>query len=157
MVARTASSNPGWLKKLAERYRRQSHRLAIGWPRGSGAIGQAYPDGTQVALVAAVQQYGSDSNGIPARPFLTEGVKDATRVTSPIIERLAPKIAQGKIRPEQILEHCGQPAVGAVQERLTDGPWTPNAPATVEAKGSSRPLIDEGQMRQSITYVVREG
>lgn len=35
--------------------------------------------------------------------------------------------------------------------------WPPNAPATIKAKGSDRPLIGEtGHLRMSITYVVGE-
>ena len=45
---------------------------------------------------------------------------------------------------------------GYMQDNLTNGNWKPNAPLTIELKGSSHPLIDTGQMRQSITYVVEE-
>ncbi len=34
--------------------------------------------------------------------------------------------------------------------------WAPNSPLTIKLKGSNRPLIDTGALRQSITYVVRE-
>lgn len=34
--------------------------------------------------------------------------------------------------------------------------WAPNRPLTIKLKGSNRPLIDTGALRQSITYVVRE-
>lgn len=156
MVTRVSSKNPGWLKKLAARFRGQRTRLAVGWPAGSAGVGVAYPDGTQVAEVAMENQYGSVSKNIPARPFMSEGIVEAAKVTRPIIERLAPKIAQGKVTPAQILEHCGAPAVGAVQEKITDGDWVPNAPLTVRLKGSSKPLIDTGLMRQSITYLVRD-
>jgi len=33
--------------------------------------------------------------------------------------------------------------------------WAPNSPRTVKRKGSDRPLIDTGQLRKSITYVIR--
>ena len=34
--------------------------------------------------------------------------------------------------------------------------WAPNSPATIARKGSDRPLIDTGELRKSITYVVRK-
>jgi hypothetical protein len=38
-----------------------------------------YPDGTPVALVAAVQEFGSPSNGIPPRPFMRPAVAERSR------------------------------------------------------------------------------
>lgn len=33
--------------------------------------------------------------------------------------------------------------------------WPPNAPETIKEKGSDKPLIDTGELRKSITYVLR--
>jgi len=43
-----------------------------------------------------------------------------------------------------------------VQEKITNGSFAPNAPSTVMAKGSSKPLIDTGRMRQSVNYVIQQ-
>ena len=43
---------------------------------------------------------------------------------------------------------------GAMKLKFTDGTLTPNAPSTIKKKGSSRPLIDTGQLRQSISNKV---
>lgn len=37
------------------------------------------------------------------------------------------------------------------------GSWTPNAAATVEAKGSDTPLIDTGQLRRAVASMVVSG
>ena len=34
------------------------------------------------------------------------------------------------------------------------GSWAPNAPATIEAKGSDTPNIDTGQLRRSVASMV---
>jgi hypothetical protein len=34
--------------------------------------------------------------------------------------------------------------------------WPPNSPLTVAEKGSDKPLIDTGELRKSITYVIRD-
>jgi phage gpG-like protein len=48
-------------------------------------------------------------------------------------------------------------AVGMVQANMTKGPWTPNAPLTQALKnGGSRALINTGETRASITYVLTE-
>jgi hypothetical protein len=48
-------------------------------------------------------------------------------------------------------------AVGDIQHEITVLRHPPNAPATIRAKGSSKPLIDTGEMRQSVTYQIRGG
>ena len=43
-----------------------------------------------------------------------------------------------------------------VQKEIVDGSFEPNAESTIKKKGSDKPLIDTGTMRQSVTYVVRK-
>jgi hypothetical protein len=54
------------------------------------------------------------------------------------------------------LQRLGIEAQGDVQMSIVSGGWAPNSPVTVKMKGSSRPLIDTGAMRQSVTYVVED-
>ena len=37
---------------------------------------------------------------------------------------------------------------------IRNGNWVPNAPATIRRKGSDRPLIDTGQLVNSVEYEV---
>lgn len=147
--------NPGWLEKLLARYRNESE-LAIGWPAGSRATSIRYPDGTSVVLVAAVNNFGSQSRGIPARPFMTESQAPAIAATAPVAAKLMPQLNAGRISAAEILERMGPFAVGAFQTTITDFAWTPNAASTVADKKSSKPLLDTGLMRSSLTYVVRK-
>jgi hypothetical protein len=57
---------------------------------------------------------------------------------------------------EQGLNLAGLVLVGAIQDKIVAGPFEPLRPATIRRKGSSRPLIDTGQMRQAVSYVIRE-
>ena len=44
---------------------------------------------------------------------------------------------------------------GLIQRKIVDGTFEPNAPSTIRKKGSSRPLIDTGRMRQSVNFIIR--
>ena len=154
-MVRIDRKDPKWLQRFVDQYK-TGEVLAVGWPAGPAASIK-YPDGEQVAMVAAVNNYGSASRGIPARPFMTEGGAAAVEATRPIKEKLIPKLNKGRIKVAQILEVMGPFAVAAVQRKIKDGNWEPNAPATAAAKGSDTPLKDTGLMSQSITYVVRPG
>lgn len=53
----------------------------------------------------------------------------------------------------------GASAVEQIQEAFNTegfGQWQPNSPLTVASKGSAKPLVDEGDLRQAVTYEVSE-
>lgn len=154
MTVEVRHKDPNWLKRLLQRYRNESV-LAVGYP-ASETGGIAYPDGTPVVLVAAVNNFGSATRGIPARPFMTEGAEPAIAATAPIVEALIPALNAGKATIDDILKEMGPFAEAAFKEKITQGPWEPNAQQTVDEKGSSVPLIDTGLLRNSLTHVVRK-
>lgn len=154
MSVKILQKNPGWLEKILRTYRNESE-LAIGWPRSTDAVGIRYPDGTSVVLVAAVQQFGSAKLGIPARPFMTESALPAVIATQPVAAVMVKAMNRGKATAEDALKEMGPFALGAFQTTITDHAWIPNAPSTIEAKKSSKPLIDTSLMRNSLTWVVR--
>lgn len=106
-----------------------------------------------------IQQHGSPAWRIPPRPIL-----------EPAIEANIEKIA-GKLKRAAIAYLEGDVAEGRKQLELTGlagqnyarkwfvdprNNWPPNAQSTIQQKGSERPLIDTGELRKSITYVLRE-
>lgn len=154
MTAKVVHSNPGWLARLLKNYKNKEV-LAVGYP-ASETGGIRYPDGTPVTLVAAVNNYGSQSMGIPARPFMQEGSKaalagDAGKVAA----ELVPLLNQGKITPAEILKQMGPYAEASFKGVFTGVAWTPNADYTIQKKGSAQPLIDTSLLRNSLTHVVR--
>lgn len=113
------------------------------------------------AALGYIQEFGSPEANIPARPFLVPGVRNAT---GPITDRL--KIAaQAALRGadasalDRQLHAIGITARDAVQQEITDGQFVPLAPSTIanrrrRGRTGDKPLIDTGQLRQAITYVV---
>lgn len=57
---------------------------------------------------------------------------------------------------EQVLRKAGAFLEGKIKEKIThsDPSWPPLKPETVKRKGSSKPLIDTGRLRNSITHKV---
>ena len=154
MTAKVIQKNPGWLAKLLKSYESNSV-LAMGYP-ASETGGIKYPDGTPVVLVAAVNNYGSQSMRIPDRDFMGAGAVaaiagDAGKVAA----ELVPLLNQGKITVEQILREMGPYAEASFKGVFTGVAWTPNADYTVFKKGSAQPLIDTGLLRNTLTHVVR--
>lgn len=126
-------------------------------PRTDGPIGNAG--------IGYVQEYGSPARGIPPRPFLAPGVRNAGPQVTALLRRAA--MAQigdnahgGAL--DDALNRAGIVASDAVRRviRAGDG-MAPLAPSTLAARArkkfkGTKPLIHTGQLLRSITYVVRD-
>ena len=156
MTVQVVQSNSGWLERLKRRYE-SNQELVLGYPKGSESAGLSYPDGTELLTVAAVNNFGSRSQGIPARDFMSAGSTGAVEATSPIAEVLIPKLNEGTITKERILETLGPVAEAEFKKAITELDEPENAESTIKAKGSSNPLIDTGLLQQSFTHAVRKG
>lgn len=140
------------MKKLAERLSESDQVVLVGVPKGAGV----YEDGLTIATIAAVNEFGSADGHIPERPFLRPAVEEGTHEYLKLVEKEMPDIAEGKHPMSRLLNRLGILAVGHVQKKIVEGPFTPNAPSTIKAKGSSSPLIDTGALRQHINYVIAD-
>lgn len=103
--------------------------------------------------VAVWNEFGTEH--IPQRPFLRDTCEEKddwgdkkANIWNSVIDGLNPRTA---------MEILGQQAKGDIQEKIGSGDFTPNAPSTIKKKGSSTPLIDTGQLRQSITFKLTKG
>ena len=105
-----------------------------------------------VAHIAAIQEFGAPKAGIPERPFFRQSIA--------IMEDELPDVVKRFIDPTTMeLDNRGANLVGAyaadvIQQRIVDLKDPPNSPITIALKGSSNPLIDQGHMRQSVTWEV---
>jgi hypothetical protein len=138
----------------------QGRRVMVGFPSGTAPRarrrGQA-PTEMNNATLAYIHNNGSPARNIPARPFLEPGIRSIEVQAAEILRDAARRELAGEPGAlERGLNRVGLLAQGAVQQRIVEGPFVPLAPTTVRRKGSSRPLIDTGQMRQSVTYVIRD-
>lgn len=109
-------------------------------------------DGTDICDVAAWNELGTSN--IPARPFLRRSVDDNEDKINSFLQSKKSDLINGK-SGEQILKEIGIFQKDLIQEKITSGDFEANAPSTVRKKGSSKPLIDTGRMRQSVNYVVK--
>ncbi|MFC3227335.1 hypothetical protein ACFOGJ_08850 [Marinibaculum pumilum] len=110
--------------------------------------------GTSMALVAAVNEFGSDDGHVPERSFLRSAVDAGRNRYLQDLAKLLRGVVAGRGSVHRALSIIGAGMQGDIQKRIVDVREPPNAESTIEAKGSSNPLIDTGGMRQSVRYVV---
>lgn len=92
--------------------------------------------------------------GVPERSWLRAWFDETRAQNNELALRQLRLVVTGKITPEVALEQLGAVMVGQIQKRIAEGISPPNAASTIAAKGSAVPLIDEGTLRQSITFLL---
>jgi hypothetical protein len=110
-----------------------------------------YPDGTSVAMVASVQEFGDGK--IPPRPFFRHMVaqhKDSWP------EAVAANLKATDYDAHKTLDRMGQGIVGQLQQSIKDTNDPPLAPSTIKRKGFDKPLIDTSVMINSANYRVED-
>ena len=108
-------------------------------------------------MLAAIHEFGTDT--VPERaPFRT-----SVRANQKKYSRALGKVMQKAVQTEnpeaaalQGYEAVGALAAADVQETISNRLPPPLKPETIARKGSSVPLIDIGEFRQSITHEVRK-
>jgi hypothetical protein len=107
-----------------------------------------------------IQSRGSQARGIPARPVLEPAINaDGNRelIGRELATVFGAALKGDEAGIERNLKRTGIAAQNAARKWFTDprNGWAPNSPRTIAAKGSDRPLIDTGALRNAITYVVK--
>jgi hypothetical protein len=152
----------GW-KDIGRNYAAFSRSdVFVGLNEGNTGVRQDQEGSSTITMagIGAVHEFGTDDGTIPPRPWLRSAVDANRKETGDRYESILRKILDNRVDLTRELNRLGLWGVKIVRRYIRDtgpGVWLPLSPATIEAKGSSKPLVDTGQMVQSITYIVREG
>lgn len=113
------------------------------------------------AVLGYLNEFGEPEKNIPARPHLLPAVESVMPRVIPRLKKAGEAALSGdKNAIDTAFDQIGAIAVGAVQEKISDGPFVKLSPRTLaarRARGVTResPLIDTGQLRRAYTYVTR--
>jgi len=110
-----------------------------------------YPNGTPVAMIAAIQNFGAPSRGIPPRPFFSNMVKSKRGEWPKAISGL---LKDNDYDAVKALDVAGAAIGGQLRQSIIDTNEPPLAPSTIKRKGHSKPLIDSAMMINSIDHEV---
>lgn len=108
-----------------------------------------------------LQANGSPLWRSPPRPIIEPAIeeKSTKEAIAEQFRKAAKKALEGKKQEaEKDLEKAGLIGQNSARNWFveTKNNWAPNADSTIENKGSDKPLIDTGELRKSITYVIRK-
>jgi len=111
-----------------------------------------YPDGTPVAMIAAIQEFGAPRANIPPRPYFRNMIA-AKKGEWP--DAIASLLKANNNDAARTLELVGQAIAGQLRQSIINTNAPPLAPATVARKDFAKPLVDTGHMLNSISYEVQ--
>lgn len=114
--------------------------------------GSTYPDGTPVPMVAAVNEFGNPANNQPPRPFFRNAISEHEAEWG---EKMAALI-EGGLAVDDALSTLGEIISDDIRESIRKLETPALSPVTVAKKGFSKPLIDTGNMLNSVSYEVGE-
>jgi hypothetical protein len=117
--------------------------------------GMAYSQAHQMY----VQEHGSELWQVPPRPIIEPVINKNKDLIGKYMKEAGQLILSGD--PESgksKLEEIGLRIATKVKENFVspENGWATNAPSTIAAKGSDKPLIDTGSLMNSITSVVAD-
>lgn len=150
----------GFTDKGADAFNKLINSVTAGNEAVSGFMDAtaAAPNGElSIAEYMLVNEFGSDDGKIPARPFMAQAFEKNYKRYQGIVEKSLKHIATGKITLDQLLQRLSIEGHNDIKTSIRDGDFKPNSEFTIAKKGSSRPLIQYGTARQSVTFRVRRG
>lgn len=143
----------GFLSRIV-RAIRGPKKVKVGFPAGSGeVIDRAFYNEFGTRGGASGGGWGGP---IPERPFMRLAMKKGEPEFRRVAQGAAKEIVGGRASMRKALAKLGVEGQGQIQESITDLSSPPNSPVTVALKGSSKPLIDTGQMRGAVTWKIDE-
>lgn len=107
-----------------------------------------YPDGSFMASIASKNEFGN--SWIPPRPFFRNAISNEEEKWGELILKFFKNA-----KAEQALGMLGEVVRVDIVKSIDKTNTPPNSPVTIARKGSSKPLVDTGLMRSSVSFQVR--
>lgn len=156
MHARIEDSDKGWGAVFKRVKNAGKGRVKVG-VLADTAQGGAHEEGSSltVAEIAAVLHFGTSDGHIPPRPFLAMAFDQNREELAQMGARFMAEVLFGDMTEDRALGLMGAKLAAEAKKTITIGnQLTPNAPATIKAKGSDRPLVDTGRLLNAITWMI---
>ena len=127
--------------------------VKVGFPAGNPAVDKAIWNEFGTRGGASGGGWGGP---IPERPFMRNAMRNNSKKYIEAMRSSAAKLIEGKTTLRTVMQKLGIVASGDIQKEITTLTTPANSPVTIALKGSSKPLIDTGEMRASVTFKVDE-
>ena len=126
-----------------------------------------YADGTPVAYVAAIQEFGV-AGKIPPRPFMRPTIAAKRQEFLDLLGKGSKAALRGQFTLVQVFDQVGLKVAGEIRRTISKITSPALDPDTVKARqrkyasnqqlvgGLTKPLVESGRMQDSVTHEVKE-
>lgn len=150
-------NDDGSLDRFIENAKKVGGHVEVGWLGNQSHLGHGGGKRSiTMADLAAIHYYGAPSKNIPKRDVITPALEQNQEKYLGFMERSIPALIEGSMDLRTMWEYLGMEGQADIQKQMVTARLAPLHPRTIKRKGSSRPLIDTGQLRQDVTYIVSE-
>ncbi len=136
-------------------------KVFVGWLESA-----RYDDGTPIAGVAAIHEYGSPIRRIPPRPYLRTAKEENRESWKKLVDFVSKQILSGSMKVEDALEMLGLKISGDIKKAIKNISSPALKQKTIanrlrkKADGKTvgnldKPLIETAIMINSVTYEVK--
>lgn len=122
---------------------------------GSGLGGGKHKGGKlTIVEIATIHEFGAPSVNIPERSFIRKTFDEKGSEIADAVEDFFGQYVMGDIPYDAATKGIGEYVKGIIQTTIRDLSSPALKAITIQLKGSSQPLIDTGQLIDSIEYKV---
>lgn len=125
--------------------------VRIGYQRGTLFGNPDNSSRADLVDIAMWNEFGTVN--IPSRPFMRDSVDKHEAAINHMLTAQKDALLHGATARE-ILNTAGLFQQDLIQTEIEQGDFVANAPTTIRKKGSDKPLIDTGTMKNSVHYIV---
>jgi len=115
-----------------------------------------HSEGITVFQIGMIHEFGVPEKNIPRRSFIRVPIENNIKEITKLIENNHRLVLEKGMQTKVALDLIGIKAQNVIKESFRNNNWKANSRATIKRKGSSRPLINTGQLIGSISYIVEK-
>lgn len=149
-------------KVLASIQELAGKQVMVGIPASKAEREEGDTEPINNAQLGYIHEYGAPASNIPARPFLIPGVAHAQESINNHLQKAAKAAMNGDDEKVDVeLNATGLIAQAGARNEINSGAFEALSASTLAARRKrgrtgDKPLIDTGQLRNAITYVIRK-
>lgn len=131
--------------------------VRIGFQREQGTGENITDEGPRADVIdiALWNELGTENTNMPSRPFMRDSVDKHMEAINHALMAQKDALLEGASARE-ILNTVGLFQQDLMQTEIEQGDFVANAESTIKKKGSDKPLIDTGTMRNSVHFFIAE-
>lgn len=110
--------------------------------------------GGRIVDYAIANEYGTSK--IDSRSFMRSTADEKKELWFFDVDKIVESVTKGDLEVDRKISLLGEQMVNDIKEKILSNVPPPLNPATIKRKGSSRTLIDTGNMKNSITFKITD-